>query len=187
MDSAARSTCRMTGALAGLLVVLSLGLWGSVGWLAALLLGALAGILLGAVLVWLVCEGVPAGDGGIGEAPRRAEPSDDLGAAALLAASGAAMPPAAMDMIAALPAEDGGQRTEAPEAASDLMRLKGVGEKMASALAGAGVQGCHEVAAWDEAAIDRIAADSGISAARIRREDWVGQARRLAAADGAKA
>jgi predicted flap endonuclease-1-like 5' DNA nuclease len=40
-----------------------------------------------------------------------------------------------------------------------------------------------DVADWDDAAIDRIDAQLGRFQGRIRRDDWVGQARLLAAGD----
>ncbi|WP_342366848.1 hypothetical protein [Qipengyuania flava] len=46
-----------------------------------------------------------------------------------------------------------------------------------------GVTSFAQIAAWDEAEIDRIDAQLGRFQGRIRRDDWVGQASLLAAGD----
>jgi predicted flap endonuclease-1-like 5' DNA nuclease len=46
-----------------------------------------------------------------------------------------------------------------------------------------GVTGFDDIAGWDDAAIDRIDARLGQFSGRIRRDDWVTQARLLAAGD----
>lgn len=67
----------------------------------------------------------------------------------------------------------------------DLTRIKGVGPKLAATLESLGVTSFAQVAAWDDAEIDRIDAQLGRFEGRIRRDDWVGQARLLA--DGKEA
>lgn len=69
--------------------------------------------------------------------------------------------------------------------ADDLTRLKGVGPKLAAQLGEMGVTGFSQIAAWDEAEIDRIDAQLGRFQGRIRRDGWVEQARLLAAGDTA--
>jgi len=68
-------------------------------------------------------------------------------------------------------------------AADELGRIKGVGPKLAAILREQGVTSLAQIAAWDDAEIDRIDAQLGRFAGRIRRDDWVEQARLLAAAD----
>lgn len=65
-------------------------------------------------------------------------------------------------------------------AGDDLTRLKGVGPKLAVLLHELGVTSFSQIAAWDEAEIDRIDARLGRFQGRIRRDDWTGQARLLA-------
>ncbi len=65
----------------------------------------------------------------------------------------------------------------------DLTRLKGVGPKLAAQLREMGVTTFDQIAAWDDAAIDRIDAQLGRFQGRIRRDGWVEQARLLAAGD----
>ena len=62
----------------------------------------------------------------------------------------------------------------------DLTRIKGVGPKLAAKLESLGVTSFAQIAAWDEAEIDRIDAQLGRFEGRIRRDDWTGQARLLA-------
>ncbi|MCB2068086.1 MAG: hypothetical protein KDE15_15755 [Erythrobacter sp.] len=65
----------------------------------------------------------------------------------------------------------------------DLTRIKGLGPKLVALLAEQGVTSFAQIAAWDDAAIDRIDARLGRFAGRIRRDDWVRQAQMLAAGD----
>jgi predicted flap endonuclease-1-like 5' DNA nuclease len=67
----------------------------------------------------------------------------------------------------------------------DLRRIKGVGPKLAALLQGLGVTTYAQIAAWSEADIDRIDAQLGTFAGRIRRDSWVEQAKFLAADDTA--
>jgi predicted flap endonuclease-1-like 5' DNA nuclease len=65
----------------------------------------------------------------------------------------------------------------------DLTRIKGLGPKIADQLAVLGVTTFAQIAAWDDAEIDRIDAQLGRFQGRIRRDDWPGQAKLLAAGD----
>ena len=65
----------------------------------------------------------------------------------------------------------------------DLTRIKGLGPKIADQLRALGVTTFAQIAAWDEAEIDRIDAQLGRFQGRIRRDDWPGQAKLLAAGD----
>jgi len=67
--------------------------------------------------------------------------------------------------------------------ADDLRRVKGLGPKLAALLASLGVTRFDQIAAWSEADIDRIDAQLGAFAGRIRRDNWVEQAKFLAAGD----
>ena len=65
----------------------------------------------------------------------------------------------------------------------DLLRIKGLGPKLLDQLRALGVTSFAQIAAWDDAEIDRIDAQLGRFQGRIRRDDWPGQARLLAAGD----
>ncbi|MDO5632854.1 MAG: hypothetical protein Q4G22_13605 [Paracoccus sp. (in: a-proteobacteria)] len=62
----------------------------------------------------------------------------------------------------------------------DLKQIKGVGPKLENLLNDHGVTRFEQIAGWDAAEIDRFAALIGRMGARIRADDWVGQARVLA-------
>ncbi len=67
----------------------------------------------------------------------------------------------------------------------DLTRIKGVGPKVAEQLHALGVTSFGQIAAWDEADIDRIDGQLGRFQGRIRRDDWRTQAQLLAGGDTA--
>jgi len=67
----------------------------------------------------------------------------------------------------------------------DLTRIKGLGPKLVEQLHVLGVTSYAQIAAWDEADIDRIDAQLGRFQGRIRRDDWTAQAQLLAAGDTA--
>lgn len=77
----------------------------------------------------------------------------------------------------------------APKAASttasadDLTQIKGLGPKLAALLTEMGVTRFEQIAAWDDAEIDRVDAQLGRFQGRIRRDGWVEQAGYLAKGD----
>jgi predicted flap endonuclease-1-like 5' DNA nuclease len=72
-----------------------------------------------------------------------------------------------------------------PAAGDDLTRIKGLGPKLADQLRALGVTSFAQIAAWNDAEIDRVDAQLGRFQGRIRRDDWPAQARLLAAEDTA--
>ncbi len=106
-------------------------------------------------------------------------------------------PPAAATAAGADPtASQAAAKVEEPSAApapeptkkdasgqDDLTRIKGLGPKIASILAEQGVTRFDQIAAWDEADIDRIDSQLGRFEGRIRRDNWVVQAQFLAKDD----
>lgn len=178
MPTATARTCWIAGAVLGVLVWLLTA--GSAGWFAGLFLALVAGFLLAQVLIWASVGGHPAMDG-----------SDWQPSAAVPAETAPAAPPpapAAPDDAALV---DDVQAVAAPAApaddgeADDLTKIKGVGPKLGELLHRHGVTRFAQIAAWDEAEIDRFAAIVGRMGSRIRGDDWVGQAKRLAADGGA--
>lgn len=67
---------------------------------------------------------------------------------------------------------------KAAEKADDLKRISGVGPKLEQVLNGRGIKRFADIAAWSDADIERIDAELGFDG-RIRRDDWVGQAKAL--------
>lgn len=74
---------------------------------------------------------------------------------------------------------------ETPTDADDLRRIKGVGPKLVAMLHGLGVTRFSQIAAWTDEDIARIDASLGTFAGRITRDNWVEQAKLLAAGDTA--
>ena len=66
---------------------------------------------------------------------------------------------------------------------SELARIKGLGPKLQTLLPTLGVSTLAQIAAWDDAEIDRIDAQLGVFQGRIRKDNWVEQAKFLAAGD----
>ena len=102
---------------------------------------------------------------------------DILGGIGEIVAAAAAREVAAAQPPVADPAR------EPPSAADDFARIKGVGPKLVALLPTLGVTSFAQIAAWDDADIDRIDAQLGVFAGRIRRDSWVEQAKFLAAGD----
>lgn len=69
--------------------------------------------------------------------------------------------------------------------ADDLTRIKGLGPKLAALLGEFGITRFAQIAAWDASDIERIDAKLGRFAGRITRDQWVAQAKLLAAGDEA--
>jgi predicted flap endonuclease-1-like 5' DNA nuclease len=67
----------------------------------------------------------------------------------------------------------------------DLKQIKGIGPRLETLLNSLGVTSYAQIAAWNDAEIDRIDARLGNFQGRIRRDDWPAQARLLAAGDKA--
>jgi large subunit ribosomal protein L21 len=69
-----------------------------------------------------------------------------------------------------------------PGRVDDLTAIKGIGAVSAERLREAGVTSYAQVAAWSDHDVLIMAARIKVGADRITRQDWVGQARSLAAA-----
>lgn len=83
-------------------------------------------------------------------------------------------------IAAALPRET---VAEVAGEADDLRKIKGVGPKLVTLLASLGITRFSQIAEWTDADIDRLDAQLGTFAGRIRRDNWVEQAKFLAAGD----
>lgn len=62
----------------------------------------------------------------------------------------------------------------------DLKRISGVGPKLEQLLNGLGIRSMAQIAGWADDEVQRIDAALGVDG-RIARDDWVGQAKKLAA------
>ena len=65
----------------------------------------------------------------------------------------------------------------------ELTTMKGVGPKVAALLNGLGVTRYDQIAAWSDADVARVDAQLGAFKGRVTRDQWVEQARLLAAGD----
>lgn len=65
----------------------------------------------------------------------------------------------------------------------DLLRIKGIGPKLARMLMNMGIVHYRQIAAWSASDIAAVDARIGVFAGRIERDDWVDQARLLDAGD----
>ena len=76
--------------------------------------------------------------------------------------------------------------TTAPSDGDDLTQIKGLGSKIAEILNGIGVTSYAQIASWDDAKIAEVDSQLGRFEGRIRRDNWVEQARLLAEGDKAE-
>lgn len=116
----------------------------------------------------------------------------DAPSAAMMAAPPAVPVPAEAPQVPATQAEPlktAEQEAQAgkPEAGpvDDLGRIKGIGPKLKALLASLGVTSFAQIAAWTDEDMARIDAQLGAFAGRAKRDNWVEQARLLAAGDTA--
>ena len=117
-----------------------------------------------------------------GRAATSPEPSSDPTARS--APEPAAVAPAPAPAAAEpSPAPPPAQPAARQDGADELLRIKGLGPKLAQQLQALGVTSLAQVAAWDDAEIDRIDAQLGRFQGRIRRDDWPEQARLLTSGD----
>jgi predicted flap endonuclease-1-like 5' DNA nuclease len=75
--------------------------------------------------------------------------------------------------------------TAPPPGSDDLTRIKGLGPRIAGLLHSLGVTSFFQIASWSEEDIDRIDAQLTGFEGRIRRDNWVEQAKFLAQGDQA--
>jgi len=104
---------------------------------------------------------------------------------ALIDAAPAAAPaPAPSPATAPEPAAPASPAAPAP-AGDDLTRIKGLGPKIAGLLGELGITRFEQIAAWSEDDIAAIDTKLGRFGGRITRDQWVAQAKLLAAGDEA--
>lgn len=187
-----QNSSRMTALGTFVLVTVALGFFGSTGWLAALFIGLVMGALLGAIIHWLVDMGTMPMDGSDWTPavpvalPGSAPLAEALGDSDIAAAVSEDIGPAG-DAQLVTPregmAEGRSIYDRVPVEANEpdnLRAIKGIGVKIEEALNEAGVTRFEQIAAWNDETIDELANRIGRGAARIRGDDWVGQAKKLA-------
>lgn len=85
---------------------------------------------------------------------------------------------AVAEPVAAKPAATPVRGRKAALKPEDLKRISGIGPKLEQVLNGRGIQRYADIAAWSDADVERVDAELGFDG-RIRRDDWVGQAKAL--------
>lgn len=169
--------CWITGAIAGLGVMLLVSGIGDTDWLGGLFLGALTCVLLSGLLVLLVADGQPAPyDPGLKpfrsvkwvvsakvEAPVSVEQSE--------VASEQVAKPKPVRKPAAV--------REKKAKKQDLKKINGIGPKIEQALNDLGVTRYEQIADWTPAQEMKMASGLGRLGARIGTDNWVVQARDL--------
>lgn len=91
--------------------------------------------------------------------------------------------PVPVPVPAPAPASEPVPAPAAATQAQDLTKIKGLGPKLKAQLAEMGITTFAQIAAWDDAEIDRVDAQMGRFQGRIRRDDWVAQAKLLQTGD----
>lgn len=182
--------CWISGAIAGVVVLLFTSGIGDLAWGEGLFLGVVTAFLFGGLMVWLVCtarpELVTVHDGlTLSDWERQAaeRQPDALLVSAPVGADGMALALQMPIVAGTLPAVQADRGAVAPEAMAtdDLRRIKGIGPKLSDWLAQNGVTRFDQIAVWDQMAIQDHARRLGRMGGRIEADDWVGQARILAA------
>ncbi|QFQ86409.1 hypothetical protein F8A10_02540 [Paracoccus kondratievae] len=193
--------CWISAAIAGVVVLLFTSGLGELHWFAGLFLGLVTFALFGALMVWLVCHDRPE----LFEDGRQGMTGTDWQRAAAdsqperLVVSGSLGPEcddtgAQIPIVAgALPGQGISEQVLGPvnestatvipgdERRDDLRRIKGIGPKLSDWLNANGVTRYEQIAGWDKARIAEYAERLGRMGGRIEADDWVGQARLLAA------
>jgi NADH-quinone oxidoreductase subunit E len=81
------------------------------------------------------------------------------------------------------PGEAASDETASGETPDDLTRISGIGPRIRDRLHAEGVRRFSQIAAWTDEDVDRFDALIGGPEDRVRRDEWVAQARRLAGED----
>ena len=158
--------CFALGALAGALATIMLVLFGGFGWNGAVFTGALLALGLGLFLKVVFCRPLPT------MAEIRA-----MNAAAHAPAP-APRPVAQAPAAASKPVFMTAARAGRPD---DLKIIKGVGPKLEEMLHGMGVFHFDQIAAWTAAEVAWVDDNLEGFKGRVSRDEWVAQARILAA------
>ena len=198
LDKCSR-TCWIAGAVVGLVVLILLFGLADYRFIWALIWALIAGLLAGFLLQYFYCQkNAEAGDrqthspeatpvSSSPEAPQTAvspEPAVEPTAANEPgpAAEKETTPPASSGSLDMDKAGDGPPTLSAARggSADDLKRIKGVGPKLEASLNALGFYHFDQIAAWSDSDVDWADDKFGGTLRRVRRDEWVAQARILA-------
>lgn len=187
-----RNICWIVGGVLGLIVFLMIlpkFFW-------ALVIGVVVAVALALILQRLFCTDVPAASGTVTPAVKpdpapaptaeaqKPEPKPDAKPEPVKDKPAAAKPAPKPEAAAPAAQSEGPELLDSPRegGADDLKMIKGVGPGLEKKLNDAGVYHFDQIAKWGE---DDVAAmDDKLSfRGRITRDDWIGQAKALAAGE----
>ena len=146
-------------------------------------------LLIGLATAWWIWARREPGAGSVADATPRdlsASPAPTPAAVAEPVAAPVAAPepaPAPAPAPVALSSETGPNIAAAVGADDDLRLIKGIGPKLADLCNSLGVRRFDQIAAWGTAEIAEVDQHLGNFRGRIDRDEWVAQARLLAAGD----
>jgi predicted flap endonuclease-1-like 5' DNA nuclease len=83
------------------------------------------------------------------------------------------------ELEAALANARSSSATPAASDGGDLQAVKGIGPKIEKQLKAHGITDVRQIAEWTAEDIEAVAKKIGVKAARIRKDDWVGGAKRI--------
>ena len=186
--------CWQIALAVGVVLFLLLWIFGA-GYLWGLLLGIAAFTVVGLALILLRCRGVEAKPEPKPAAEPKAVPEAKPAPAPEVKAEAKAEPapaPKPEAKPAPAPAAESAPQPDAPEGparlsaardgqADDLKQIKGVGPKLESVLHEKGFYHFDQIAAWTEAEVAWVDENLEGFKGRVSRDDWVAQAKILAA------
>jgi predicted flap endonuclease-1-like 5' DNA nuclease len=195
------ATCWAIAALVGGLAAVLLWMLAGYSFMQGAFMGALAFVVVGVLLTVLMCRPLPppAGASVSGKVADAATASPRPAAMPAAAPVAEAAPAPAPEPVAAAPEPQPAPAPEAAEAEAgtkpellaaprggrgdDLKKIKGIGPGLEKSLNEQGVWHYAQIASWTEAEL--VWADQNLIKfkGRITRDDWVGQAKILAADD----
>lgn len=183
------------GGLAGALAVVMLVFFGGFGWNGAVFTGALLGVAVGGFLAAVLCRPLPTMAEvqartsarapvvqAAGHAAARPAPMPEAAAAPVTVTAPVQPAPAPVEPVQAATASKPALLSAARDGRPDDLKLiKGVGPKLEQMLHGMGVFHFDQIAAWSDAELAWVDDNLEGFKGRASRDEWVAQARVLAA------
>lgn len=180
LDKSCKRVCWAMAAAAGVLLLLVLWLAFGLGFLRALVWAAVLGVLLGTVLSNWLCGRmmVPSTSAPRPAAREPAAPAQPAAAQPAAAPAPAATPPSAAAAPAGRPAALAAPEGGKPD---DLKKIKGIGPKLETLCHSLGIYHFAQIAGWNAAEVAWMDENLEGFRGRVSRDDWVAQAKLLAA------
>lgn len=179
--------CWNAGAGLGALVFLLTAI-GPLRWFEGVFLGLITTGISGPALIWLLCGGKPAlrfEDWHVPARPSMAPPAAPVTARMAARAPQLAPAPAKAQPAPAVAQEKPAEKPAPVTEPDDLRQIRGIGPKAEELLQEHGISRLSQIAAFGDDDLDRLSAALGRVGARMRSDDWVGQAQALIAAQPA--